>query len=72
VAELHGHPFWSLPKARTYTDILIAASILAARKLAQMDAKPSPAREAAIADSIKTAERIMQRIDSFWPERKPF
>jgi len=47
--------------------LLIAASILAARKLAQLDDRPSPARESAIADAIKNAERIMQRIDAKWP-----
>jgi hypothetical protein len=47
--------------------LLIAASILAARKLAQWDGRPSPAVESAIADAIVTAERIMARIDSRWP-----
>src|SRR5438309_1900083 len=32
--------------------LLIAASILAARKLAQWDGRPSPATESAIADAI--------------------
>jgi hypothetical protein len=32
--------------------LLIAASILAARTLAHLDDRPSPAREAAIADAI--------------------
>ena len=51
--------------------LLIAASILAARKLAQAnwDGKPSPLRESAIYDAITTAESIMQRIDERWPER---
>jgi len=49
--------------------LLIAASILAARKLAQSDPKPrSPAFESAIYDSITTAERILQRIDDRWPD----
>jgi hypothetical protein len=46
--------------------LLIAASILAARKLAQMDSRPSPAREAAMAETIQNAERTMQRIDAKW------
>ncbi len=47
--------------------LLIAASILAARKLAQLESRPSPAFEAAIADAISTAERILARIDREWP-----
>ena len=49
--------------------LLIAASILAARKLAQWDGKPSPASEIAISDAIATAERIMAKIDGRWPVR---
>jgi hypothetical protein len=49
--------------------LLIAASILAARKLAQWDGRPSPAFESAISDAITTAERILSRIDSRWPTR---
>jgi hypothetical protein len=51
--------------------LLIAASILAARKLAQWDGKPSPASEVAISDAITTAERIMAKIDSRWPTPNP-
>jgi len=47
--------------------LLIAASILAVRKLANWDGRPSPMLEAAIADAITIAERIMARIDSRWP-----
>ena len=43
--------------------LLIAASILAARRLAQLDHKPSPAIESRIADAISDAEKIMRRID---------
>jgi hypothetical protein len=50
--------------------LLIAATILAARKLAQMDGRPSPAIESIISDAISRAERIMQRIDAKYPERK--
>ena len=49
--------------------MLIAASILAARKLANWDGRPSPVLESAIADAIAIAERIMARIDSRWPTR---
>jgi hypothetical protein len=47
--------------------LLIAASILAARKLANWDGHPSPFLESNIADAISIAERIMARIDSRWP-----
>jgi hypothetical protein len=50
--------------------LLIAASILAARKLAQWDGRPSPASESAIANAIATAERIMAKIDSRWPVKQ--
>lgn len=50
--------------------LLIAASIIAARRLAQLDFKPCPAYEAAIGNAIVAAEKIMRRIDSNWPERK--
>jgi hypothetical protein len=49
--------------------LLIAASILAARKLANWDGRPSPVLESAIADAIAIAERIMARIDSRWPAK---
>ncbi len=60
----------------TYVDetrkrvLLIAASILAARKLANWDGRPSPALECAIANAISLAERIMARIDSRWPAKE--
>ena len=46
--------------------ILVAASILAARKLAQYEYKPCPATECAIADAIAAANRILEKIDSRW------
>jgi hypothetical protein len=51
--------------------LLTAASILAARELAQTAGRPSPAREAAIAEAIQNAERILQRIDAKWPLSNP-
>ena len=50
--------------------LLIAACILAARKLAQWDGRPSPALESTIADAITMAEKIMRRIDARWPTEK--
>ena len=51
--------------------ILIAASILAARKLAQYDGgKRVPATMSAIADAVRWAEEIMKEIDTRWPARE--
>ena len=48
--------------------LLIAASILAARKLAQFDGgKKVPATVGAIADAVRWAEEIMKAIDERWP-----
>jgi hypothetical protein len=47
--------------------VLIAAAILAARKLASLGDKPCPAIDSTIADAIATANRILQKIDSRWP-----
>jgi hypothetical protein len=48
----------------------IAASILAARKLAQYGSEAQvPATICAIGDAIQWAERIMQEIDRRWPEK---
>ncbi len=50
--------------------LLIAASILAARKLAQYDGgKRVPATICAIADAIRWAEQIMEEIDERWPSK---
>lgn len=47
--------------------LLIAASILAARRLANWDGKPSPAFVAAVSDSIRIAKQIMKKIDDEFP-----
>jgi hypothetical protein len=48
--------------------LLIAASILAARKLAQFDGgRKVPATMSAIADAVRWAEEIMKAIDERWP-----
>jgi hypothetical protein len=50
--------------------LLIAASILAARKLAQYDSGARiPATVSAIADAIRWAERIMEEIDRRHPAK---
>lgn len=47
---------------------MIAAAILAARKLAQYDGgKRVPATVSAIADAIRWAEEILKMIDERWP-----
>jgi hypothetical protein len=49
--------------------LLIAASILSARKLAQFDGgKTVPATMSAIADAVRWAEEIMKVIDQRWPD----
>jgi hypothetical protein len=51
--------------------LLIAASILAARKLAQYDGeKRVPATVSAIADAVRWAEEIMAEIDRRWPAKR--
>ncbi len=48
--------------------LLIAASILAARRLAQYDSGARvPATVSAIADAVRWAERIMEEIDHRHP-----
>lgn len=47
--------------------LAIVAAILAARKLANLDPRPSPALNLAITDAVEKAERILQRIDTVWP-----
>jgi hypothetical protein len=48
--------------------LLIAASILAARKLSQYDGgKRVPATMTAISDAVRWAEEIMREIDQRWP-----
>lgn len=50
--------------------LLIAASILAARKLAPFDGgKKVPATVSAISDAVRWAEEIMEAIDARWPAK---
>jgi hypothetical protein len=50
--------------------LLIAASILAARKLAQYDGgKRVPATVAAVSDAVRWAEEIMEEIDRRHPAK---
>ncbi len=50
--------------------ILFAATILAARRLAELGDKPSPAKEACIAEAISRAEDVLSRIEERWPSGK--
>jgi hypothetical protein len=45
----------------------ITATILAARRIAQIECRPSPALESCIRDAISKAEAIMARIDRLYP-----
>jgi 16S rRNA C1402 (ribose-2'-O) methylase RsmI len=50
--------------------LLIAAAILAARKLSQYEAPARvPATLSAIADAIRYAEQILTEIDRRWPAK---
>jgi len=50
--------------------LLIAASILAARKLAQFPSTPCvPATISAISDAIRFANQITIEIDRLWPTK---
>ncbi|HMK22795.1 MAG TPA: hypothetical protein VK466_10705 [Terriglobales bacterium] len=49
--------------------LLIAAAILAARKLAQQSPGRVPATICAISDAIKFANQIMAEIDRLWPTK---
>jgi hypothetical protein len=51
--------------------ILFAATILAARKLADLGDladRPCPARETVIRDAVSKAEMILRKIDSMYPK----
>jgi hypothetical protein len=50
--------------------LAVVAAIFACRRLAALEAKPSPAREMAFRDSIHLAEELMRRIDARWPQNK--
>jgi hypothetical protein len=51
------------------TELMLAATILAARKLAQYD-KPCPGIESAIANAVAMAEKIMRKIDALYPVKQ--
>jgi hypothetical protein len=47
--------------------IYLAAAMLLCRRLASLEGRPSPAREAAYRDSIETAVELMRRVDARFP-----
>ena len=50
--------------------LLIAASILAARKLAKYEPGARiPATKVAVTDALQWAEQIMREIDKRWPDK---
>jgi hypothetical protein len=50
--------------------LLLAATILAARKLAALESdRPSPAKLSAVETAIERAKFILDRIDAKWPEK---
>ncbi len=51
--------------------LLLAATILAARKLADCDDKPTPRSMAAIEEAVRKAERILEAIDRRYPPPRP-
>ena len=48
----------------------VIAAMFMCRKMAALDAKPSPVREMAFRDSIDLAAELMRRIDQSWPTKK--
>lgn len=53
--------------------ILVAATILSARKLAELDEpdKPSPKKITAVETAIRHAAYILGEIDKKWPTKAP-
>jgi hypothetical protein len=47
--------------------IYLAAAMFLCRRLASLEGRPSPAREAAYRESIDTAIELMRRIDARFP-----
>ncbi|HTP69735.1 MAG TPA: hypothetical protein VMJ35_12585 [Dongiaceae bacterium] len=52
--------------------LLLAATILSARKLAELEStRPSPAKFMIVDRAIELAKFILQRIDERWPNNEP-
>jgi hypothetical protein len=49
--------------------IYLASAMFLCRKLAALDARPSPARELAFREAIDTATELMRRIEARFPNR---
>jgi hypothetical protein len=50
--------------------ILFAAALLCARKLIELDDRPSPAKVYAVETAIDRAKLIMDKIDQRWPDTR--
>lgn len=50
--------------------LFLAASMFLCRRLAGLERRPSPAREAAYRDSIDDAVELMRRIDARFPTNR--
>jgi hypothetical protein len=47
--------------------IYLASAMFLCRKLAALDARPSPARDLAFRDAIDTATELMRRVEARFP-----
>jgi len=50
--------------------LLIAASILIARHLKDLNTRPTPSLESLVHDAVNMAAKIMQRIDAMFPSQE--
>lgn len=60
----------SVPEDRSKNALLIAASLIAAVRLAREEIKPTPRVLCAISDSIRLAQMVLSRIESDRADRK--
>ncbi len=51
--------------------LLIAAAILVARHLRELNTRPTPALESLIHDAVNMGAKILQKIDAMWPSGAP-
>jgi hypothetical protein len=51
--------------------ILFAATLMSARKLMEIEEKPSPVRMSTVDKAIRNAAYILSEIDKKWPTKAP-
>jgi hypothetical protein len=51
--------------------ILFVATLMCARKLMEIEKKPSPARMSTVDKAIRNATYILSEIDKKWPSKAP-